>query len=62
MFFVLGDFLFVLIAIAAAYRLSRRDFPTQPKQGIAYYFIALILANGFLSWFATNQATVLFGH
>ena len=61
MFFTLHEFLFVLIAIATGYRLFRRDFPAEAKQGIAYAFIGLILGNGFLSWFALNQARLLFG-
>ncbi len=61
LFFMLSEYLFLFIAIATAYRLYKRDFPAQPKQGIAYYFIALIAANGFLSWFALNQAKSLFG-
>jgi Zn-dependent protease len=62
MFFVLNEFLFVFIAIATGYRLFRRDFPAEPKQGIAYAFVGLILGNGFLSWFALNQARALFAH
>jgi Zn-dependent protease len=62
MFFTLSEFLFLFIAIATGYRLFRRDFPAEAKQGIAYAFIGLILGNGFLSWFALNQARVLFGH
>lgn len=61
MFFTLNEFLFLLIAIATGYRLFRRDFPAEPKQGIAYAFIGLILGNGFLSWFAFNQAKLLYG-
>jgi Zn-dependent protease len=61
MFFTVHEFLFVLIAIAAGYRLFRRDFPVEPKQSIAYAYIALILGNGFLSWFALNQVRTLFG-
>jgi hypothetical protein len=61
MFFTLNEFLFLFIAIATGYRLFRRDFPAEPKQGIAYAFIGLILGNGFLSWFALNQAKLLFG-
>src|SRR3954466_14272673 len=61
MFFTLGESLFLFIAIAAGYRLIKRDFPAEARQGVAYYFIFLILANGFLSWFATNEAHVRFG-
>src|SRR5205823_14140433 len=62
LFFTLrSEYLFLVVAIATAYRLYKRDFPAEPKQGIAYYFIALIVANGFLSWFALNQAGLLFG-
>ncbi len=61
MFFTTHEFLFLFMAIAAGYRLYRRDFPAEAKQGIAYAFIGLILGNGFLSWFALNQARLLFG-
>lgn len=62
MFFTLHETLFLLIAIATGYRLIKRDFPEEARQGIAYYFIFLILANGFLSWFATNEAHLRFGN
>jgi Zn-dependent protease len=62
MFFTLHETLFLFIAIATGYRLIKRDFPQDAKQGIAYYFVFLILANGFLSWFATNEATLRFGN
>ena len=61
LFFTLSEPLFLLVAIGTAYRLYKRDFPAEPKQGIGYYFIALIVANGFLSWFAQNHASFLFG-
>jgi Zn-dependent protease len=61
MFFTLHESLFLFVAIATGYRLIKRDFPEESKQGIAYYFIFLVLANGFLSWFATNEAHLRFG-
>ena len=61
LFFTLSEYLFLFLAIATAYRLYKRDFPAEPRQGIAYYFVALVVANGFLSWFALNQARTLFG-
>jgi Zn-dependent protease len=61
LFFTLNEYVFLFIAIATAYRIYKRDFPAEPKQGIAYYFIGLIVGNGFLSWFAANQARMLFG-
>jgi Zn-dependent protease len=61
MFFTLHETLFLFIALATGYRLFKRDFPAEAKQGIAYYFIFLMLANGFLSWFATNEAHLRFG-
>jgi Zn-dependent protease len=60
LFFMLNEYLFLFIAIATAVRIYRRDFPAEPRQGIAYYFVALIIANGFLSWFSMNQARLLF--
>jgi len=61
MFITLGESLFLFVALATGYRLFKRDFPAEARQGIAYYFIFLILANGFLSWFATNEAHLRFG-
>jgi len=62
LFFVLNEYVFLFVAIGTAYRLWKRDFPAEARQGIAYYFIALVLANGFLTWYATNQAHTMFGH
>ncbi|HEX4748494.1 MAG TPA: site-2 protease family protein [Bryobacteraceae bacterium] len=59
--YTLKEWLFAFVALGAAYRLWRRDFPPEPRQSIAYYFIALVIGNGFLSWFALNQARMLFG-
>lgn len=53
---------FLAVALGAGYRIWRRDFPPEAKQGIAYYFIALIGANGFLSWYCLNQARLIFPH
>lgn len=60
LFFMLNGYLFLAVAAATAYRLWKRDFPAEARQGIAYYFIGLVIANGFLSWFASNQAQVAF--
>lgn len=61
LFFMLGGWMFIAVAAATAYRIWRRDFPVESKQGIAYAFAALVVANGYLSWFAQNQAHLLFG-
>lgn len=61
LFFTLKEFLFLGLAVCVAYRIWKRDFPAQPRQGIAYYFIAMVLGNGFLSWYALNQAKLVFG-
>jgi len=61
LFVMLHDWLFVFVALGTGYRLWKRDFPAEPRQGMAYYFIALIVANGFLSWYCLNQARGLFG-
>jgi Zn-dependent protease len=58
--FVLHEYAFLFVAIGAGYRIWKRDFPAEPRQGIAYSFVALAVANGFLSWFCMNQARVLF--
>lgn len=51
--------LFLFLAIGTGYRIWKRDVPAQPNQGIAYYFIGLAVANGFLSWFSLNRAQLL---
>lgn len=60
LFFMLREWVFLFVAVGTGYRLWKRDFPAEPRQGIGYYFIGLILANGFLSWYCMNQARVLF--
>lgn len=58
--FLLGEYAFLFVALGAGYRLWKRDFPAEPRQDIAYAFVALAVANGFLSWYCTNQARILF--
>jgi Zn-dependent protease len=60
LFAILGNVLFLGVAGGAAYRLWRRDFPAQSVQFIAYYYTALVAANGFLSWFCVNEMHKLF--
>ena len=57
---ILHEFAFLFVAIGAGYRIWKRDFPAEPKQGVAYAFIAIAIANGFLSWFCMNQGRLLF--
>jgi Zn-dependent protease len=59
---ILHEYLFLFVALGTGYRIWKRDFPAEPKQGIAYYFIALIVANGLLSWYCLNQARLVFPH
>jgi Zn-dependent protease len=56
--FVLHEFVFGIVAIGAGYRLWKQDFDTASER-IGYYFIALILANGLLSWYCLGQAHFL---
>jgi Zn-dependent protease len=60
LFFTLKEFLFLALAVCVAYRLWKRDFPAVPQQAIGYYFIAMVIGNGFLSWYALNQARTVF--
>jgi Zn-dependent protease/uncharacterized Zn finger protein (UPF0148 family) len=60
--YILHSWLLVFVAIATGFRIMRRDFPAQSRQKIAYYYVALILATGFLDWFCKNQALLLFHH
>jgi len=59
---ILHEYLFLFVALGTGYRIWKRDFPAEAKQGIAYYFIALVVANGFLSWYCLNQARLVFRH
>jgi Zn-dependent protease len=59
---VLHEYLFLFVALGTGYRIWKRDFPAEAKQGIAYYFIVLVVANGFLSWHCLNQARLVFPH
>ena len=61
LFFMTHEWAFLFVGLGTAYRLWKRDFPAEPRQGIAYAFIALVVLNGFLSWFCLNQARLLFG-
>jgi Zn-dependent protease len=61
MAFLLHEWAFLFVGLGTAYRLWQRDFPAESNQGVAYSFIALAVANGFLSWYCTNEARLLFG-
>lgn len=54
--FLLREFVFGLLAAATGYRLWKRDFPQLEYQNVGYLYIALVIANGLLSWFCLNQA------
>jgi Zn-dependent protease len=60
MWFFLGEFLYLAIAIAAGYRIWKKDFPPEPNHALGFYFVALTMACGFLSWFSMIQAQQLF--
>ena len=60
MFALLRDFLFLLVAAGTGYRIWKRDFPAQSSRTIGVYFVALVIANGFLSWFSLEQARQVF--
>lgn len=61
MFFIVSEYLFLFIALATGYRIYKRDFAPVARHRIALAFIGLLLTNGFLSWFAMNQARLIFG-
>ncbi|MBV9267255.1 MAG: hypothetical protein JO061_13880 [Acidobacteriaceae bacterium] len=58
--YVLHSYLLLFVALATGYRLMRRDFPAEPRQKIAYYFVALMIGTGFLSWYCINQQHSMF--
>jgi Zn-dependent protease len=45
------------LAAGTAYRLYKRD-TVAPREMVGYYFIALAVANGFLSWYCINIANI----
>lgn len=59
MVFVLKDGNFIVwlgLAAATGYRIYKRDVAQPPRELIGYYFIALAIANGLLSWYCMNLA------
>jgi Zn-dependent protease len=60
-FFLLHDYLFLIVAGGSLYRLSTRDLPAgPPRHSLAAYFIALAAANGLLSWYCSHQGYSFF--
>ncbi len=59
MLLITGEYVFLFIAIGAGYRIYRRDFPQQPNQLTAYYFIGLMTLLGLLSWFSAYSAEAM---
>lgn len=53
---LLGENLFLFIALATAYRLYKRDFPAQSSHTTAYYYIALMIALGAVSYISYQSA------
>lgn len=58
---ITNEYVFLFVGLGTAYRLWKRDFPARSYPGLAYYFAALVAANGLLSWFCVNQARFLYG-
>jgi Zn-dependent protease len=61
MAYVLHEGAFLFVAAGTGYRLWKRDWPPDPRQGIAYAYTAIAVANGLLSWYCMNLARVVFG-
>jgi Zn-dependent protease len=59
MLVITGEFVSLFIALGTAFRLYKRDFPQQPNQQTAYYFIGLMVLLGFLSWFSAYSAEAM---
>lgn len=59
MLLITGEYVLLFIALGAGYRLYQRDFPQQPNQQTAYYFIGLMVLLGFLSWFSAYSAEAM---
>jgi len=56
MWALLGENLFLFVGLATGYRLYKRDFPAQSSQATAYYYIALMIALGALSYISYQSA------
>ena len=59
MLVITSEFVLLFIALGIGYRLYQRDFPQQPSQSTAYYFIGLMVLLGFLSWFSAYSAEAM---
>lgn len=62
MWFFFSEWLYLGVAAGTGYRLWKKDFPAEPSQALGFYFVALIIACGFLSWFSLIQARQLLPH
>jgi len=62
MWFFLGEWLYLGVAAGAGYRIWKKDFPAEPSHGLGFYFVALAIGCGFLSWFSLIQARQVFPH
>ncbi len=60
LWFFLSEFVFLFIALGAGYRVIRKDYPPQPSQSSAYYFIGLLIVLGLFDWWMLQSATNLF--
>jgi Zn-dependent protease len=60
LWFFLSEFIFLFIALGAGYRVIRKDFPAQPSQSTAYYFIGLLIALGLFDWWMLQVAGSVF--
>ena len=58
--FLMHESAFFFVALGTGYRVWKRDFPAEPRSAIAYAYVAVAIANGFLSWFCLNQARLVF--
>lgn len=60
MLLITSEFMFLFIALGTGYRLFfSRDFPEKPNDATGYYFIALMLVLGLLSWYGVRSAAAM---
>jgi Zn-dependent protease len=53
---LLGENMFLFVALATGYRLYKKDFPAQSSHSTAYYYIALLIALGALAKLSYQSA------
>lgn len=55
LWFLLGEKVFILVALGAGFRMFIKDTPPHPSRGILIYYIAVLTALGLVMWMMPGQ-------